>query len=191
MPHMTDIGRDDEDLVRVEFHEGGRRHESVHNHGAPADLAQGLVHIVDMGDAVNANAGRLKTLKIGGMGCVSKDVQISAHHIAPHGMILLGVGVVFLPYNKLPQVGRDRSDDVILSGTGCQWSIHLIIGRALIVKCMHLYALYGSYTGNHDAKVMFKLLFFVASLIIISRSRGPFKSENRSNPSGRRVVWLT
>src|SRR5207247_4630418 len=84
---LAHVARDHEHLVSLEFHERRRRNESVHRNGAPVDLAQDVVHLLDPRNPLERNSSVEQALEINFVSVLAEQENVMPHNEAPDRMI--------------------------------------------------------------------------------------------------------
>ena len=95
---------------------GGMKPRTAHR--GPAQLGQLLVHLVQAGDALRADARGLQALQVDGVRLVGQVAAQLAQDVAPHRLIAGRVGVVVLAHHVAPQVGGQAGDGPFRGGHG-------------------------------------------------------------------------
>src|SRR5438045_9739808 len=93
---LAHVARDYQHLVRLEFHERGRRNEPVHCYRAPFDLTQDIVHFLDARDALKRYPGVEQSLELNFVSVLLQKANILPHHEAPGVVINRSVLVMTL-----------------------------------------------------------------------------------------------
>ena len=101
LPH---VARDHQDLVSLKFHKRRRRNKSVHRHGAPVDLCQNVVHLLNARDSLERDAGVEQTLEVNFVCVLAQEKSVLTHDESPHGMIDRRVIVVTLIDGELQKM---------------------------------------------------------------------------------------
>src|SRR5262245_54666463 len=93
---LAHVARDDQHLVSLKFHKGGRRNKSVHGYRAPANLREDIIHLLNAGDALEGNSGVEEALEINFVRVLLQKKNVLAHDKSPDCVIDRSVIVVAL-----------------------------------------------------------------------------------------------
>src|SRR5262245_29525664 len=93
---LAHVTRDDQHLVRLKFHERGRRNKPVHSYCAPANLCEDIVHLLNARDPVEGNSRVEKSLEINFVRVLLQEKDVLAHDESPDCVIDRSVIVVAL-----------------------------------------------------------------------------------------------
>ena len=104
MMDLAHVARDHEHLVGLKLHERRRRNESVHRHGAPPNLCQDIVHLLDARDALERDAGVEQALKVNFVCVFFEKENVLSHDESPDSVIDQRVIVVALIDRELKQM---------------------------------------------------------------------------------------
>ena len=115
---LAHVARDHQHLISLEFHERGRRNESIHGHCAPANLRQNVVHLFDARNPLKGDAGIEKALEIDLVRVLLQEKNVLAHDQSPDSVIDRRVIVVALIDCELEQMfGTTRNCRVVVADT--------------------------------------------------------------------------
>ena len=107
-----DIGGDGEHAQGLQFGEDGRGDEAAHADGPPAYPLEPGVHLLQAGDPLDPDPGRVQPVEVAGVGLVLEVGGEPGEDVPPDRLVPRRIGPVLLRHHIPGQMGGQKTSGI-------------------------------------------------------------------------------